>query len=283
MQLDDRRRFYAEEIAVLANIRTAGLVDALATVQREQFLPPGPWLIRSEIDYGGGPRQTPDADPRHVYHNIVVAIDPARQLFNGAPSLLSICIDALSPQPGGRALHIGSGTGYYSALMAHVVGPTGSVVAVEIDENLAATARSNLREMSWVDVRHGDGTAVEPDSFDAILVNAGMTHPHRAWLQALRPGGRLLLPLTFTVPAMGPIGKGVMVLVTRNESTSWDARVITMTAIYSGIGLRDDRLNDRLREAFMKGVMPSFKRLRLDPHDPSPTCWVHGESFCFSA
>src|SRR5690349_4322511 len=98
MDLNDRRRFYAEEIAVLSNLRTPGLIDALATVPREEFLPPGPWLIRSEVDYGGGNRQTPDGDPRHVYHNVAIAIDPARQLFNGAPSLLAICIDALSLQ-----------------------------------------------------------------------------------------------------------------------------------------------------------------------------------------
>jgi len=180
MDINDRRRFYAEEITVIANIRTPGLADALAAVPRERFLPPGPWLIRSEIDYGGGPRQTPDNDPRHVYHNVVVAIDPARQLFNGAPSLLSICIDALLLQPGARVLHVGAGTGYYTALLAHVVGPTGAVMAVEIDEHLAATARSNLRDMNWVDVRQGDGTAVDRGSCDAILVNAGMTHPHEA-------------------------------------------------------------------------------------------------------
>lgn len=283
MDLNDRRRFYAEEIAVLSNLRTPGLLDALATVPREKFLPPGPWLIRSEIDYGGGNRQTPDADPRHVYHNVAIAIDPARQLFNGAPSLLAMCIDALSLQSGTRALHVGAGTGYYSALIGQVVGPTGSLIAVEIDENLAGTARSNLAGMSWVDVRHGDGTEVEPGSFDAILVNAGMTHPHESWLDALRPDGRLLIPLTFTVPAMGTIGKGVMALVTRNDSTSWSARVVTMTAIYNGIGIRDDRLNDRLRDAFMKGMMPSFTRMRRDAHEPSASCWLHGETFCFSA
>jgi protein-L-isoaspartate(D-aspartate) O-methyltransferase len=247
------------------------------------FLPPGPWLIRSEIDFGGGPRQTPDNDPRHVYHNVAIAIDPDRQLFNGAPSLVSICIDALALQPGARALHVGCGTGYYSALMAHVVGSSGSLVAVDIDESLAARARSNLRDRDWVDVQHGDGTASEPDSLDAILVNAGMTHPHETWLRALKPGGRLLVPLTFTTPAMGPIGKGVMALVTRTESEAWDARVVTMTAIYSGIGLRDDRMNDRLRDAFMKGMMPSFKRMRRDSHEPSMTCWLHGDNFCFSA
>jgi protein-L-isoaspartate(D-aspartate) O-methyltransferase len=283
MDLNDRRRFFAEEIAMISNIRTAGLVEALASVPREKFLPPGPWLIRSEIDYGGGPRQTSDSDPRHVYHNVAIAIDPARQLFNGAPSLVCICIDALSLQPGARALHVGSGTGYYSALISRVLGPSGALLAVEVDDGLARTAGANLRDMSWVDMQHGDGTAIEPDSVDAILVNAGMTHPHEAWLNALRPGGRLLLPLTFSLPAMGPIGKGVMALVTRNESTSWDARIVTMTAIYSGIGLRDDRMNDRLRDAFMKGVMPSFKRMRRDPHEPSMACWLHGDSFCFSA
>lgn len=282
MDLQDRRRFFAEEIQVIGNIRTPALVEALAQVPREKFLPPGPWLIRSEIDYGGGPRQTPDDDPRHVYHNTVIAIDPDRQLFNGAPSLLCICIDALALAAGARALHVGCATGYYSALIAHTVGPTGSLVSIEVDESLAAAARTNLKDMDWVDVRHGDGTDIVPESVDAILVNAGMTHPHESWLNALRPGGRLLIPLTFTLPPMGPIGKGVMTLITRNGD-AWDARVVTMTAIYSGIGVRDDRMNDRLRDAFMKGMMPSFRRLRRDPHEPGPTCWLHGDGFCLSA
>lgn len=281
MDLGDRRRLYAEEIQVIANIRTPALVEALAQVPREKFLPPGPWLIRSEIDYGGGPRQTPDDDPRHVYHNVVIAIDPGRQLFNGAPSLLCMCIDALRLTPGARALHVGCATGYYSALMAHTVGPSGSLTSIEVDESLAASARSNLKDMDWVDVRHGDGTDVAPDSVDAILVNAGMTHPHESWLSALRPGGRLLIPLTFTTPPMGPIGKGVMALVTRNGD-AWDARVVTMVAIYSAIDLRDDRMNDRVRDAFMKGLMPSFARMRRDAHQPTETCWLHGETFCFS-
>ena len=62
-------------------------------VPRERFLPPGPWTVRSEADFGGPARQTPDDDPRHVYHNLSVAIDPARQLFNGPPSLVALCIE----------------------------------------------------------------------------------------------------------------------------------------------------------------------------------------------
>src|SRR5262249_383915 len=112
---------------------------------------------------------TPDSDPRRVYHNIVVAIDPARQLFNGQPSTLTAWIDALGLAPGARVLHVGSGLGYYTALLAQAVGPSGRVVAYEVDESLASEARQNLAYMSWVDVRHGDASSVD-GTFDAVLV-----------------------------------------------------------------------------------------------------------------
>ena len=278
-----RRRFFAEEVQMVGNLRTSALVEALATVPRERFLRPGPWVIRGEGDFGGPPRQTPDADPRNVYHNISIAIDPARQLFNGSPSVVGPCIDALALEPGDVVLHVGAGLGYYSALMAHCVGQTGRVVAIEIDEALAAEARANLEPTSWVDTRHGDGTAIAGESFDAILVNAGTTHPHEAWLSALEPGGRLVVPLTFTVEQMGPIGKGVIALITNSGGDSLGARVVTMTAIYSAVGIRDAALNQKLQAAFMRGAWPSFTRLRRDAHEISASCWLHGDGFCLSS
>ena len=112
-----QRQYFSEEIRICANVRTAALVDALAIIPREQFLPPGPWIIRGEDDAGGSGRATPDADPRHVYHNISVAIDPDRQLFNGGPVAVAPSIDALELKAGHRVLHIGCGLGYYTALM----------------------------------------------------------------------------------------------------------------------------------------------------------------------
>jgi protein-L-isoaspartate(D-aspartate) O-methyltransferase len=279
--LAQRRRFFAEEIEAVAHLKTPALVEALAAVAREEFLPPGPWMIHGE----GSPapaRPTPDADPRHVYHNCSIAIDITRQLFNGAPSVVAALIDVLALEAGQRVLHIGAGLGYYSAVLAHIVGPTGHVTAVEIDNALARQARENLASMPWVDVRHADGTEPPDRSVDAILVNAGVTHPREAWLEALAPRGRLLLPLTATMPAMGAnLGKGVTVLVTRTNG-EFSARPLSFVAIYSAIGLRDQEMNVRLGQALMRGPSPPLKRLRRDPHDQSAACWLHGAMWCFS-
>jgi protein-L-isoaspartate(D-aspartate) O-methyltransferase len=214
-----------------------------------------------------------------VYHNLAIAIDPERQLFNGAPSLLALCIDRLAIRSGARVLHVGCGLGYYSALMAHSVGSGGRVVAIEIDQALAAAARHNLEPLEQVEVRVGDGRADGHESFDAILVNAGVTHPHDTWLDSLVHGGRLILPLTATMPAMGSLGKGPLLLVTKRDA-DFDAQLLTVVSIYSAIGLRDEALNARLGRALLRGQRPSFTRLRRDAHEESPACWFHGPHFC---
>jgi protein-L-isoaspartate(D-aspartate) O-methyltransferase len=282
--LTAQRRFLAEEIETICNLRTPALVEALATVRREEFLRPGPWTIRGEGDLMGPARQTSDADPRRVYHNLSIAIDPARQLFNGAPGIVAIAIDALGLREGQRVLHVGCGLGYYSAVIAHTVGQDGRVVAIDVDEALASEARDKLGSLGWVEVRHGNGVDLGDEIYDAILVNAGTTHPHEAWLSALAPGGRLVLPLTFTMDAMGPIGKGVLALVTATtDGGAFDARPVAPIAVYSAIGIRDAALNDRLREAFTRAFWPPFKKLRRDAHDAEASCWLHGERFCLSA
>ena len=276
------RQFYAEDIAALSNLKTERLVDALATVPRERFLPPGPWLVRGDSDTRG-PRQTKDDDPRRVYHNYSIAIDPARQLFNGAPGAVVPSIDALELRPGHRVLHVGAGLGYYSALMAHVVGSTGWVLALEVDQGLASSAKANLGSMPAIEVRHDDGTTPLNDSFDAIFVSAGVTHPQSVWLDELVVGGRLVLPLTATMPAMGPLGKGFMTLLTKSSDDTFDARPLSMTMIYSGVGLRDEALNAALGRALMRSPFPAFTRLRRDPHDAGPSCWLHGSAFCLAS
>jgi protein-L-isoaspartate(D-aspartate) O-methyltransferase len=289
MDLTLRRRFFAEELEAVCKLQSSALVDAFAAVPREQFLRPGPWTVMADVDFMGPARlrATPDADPARVYHNISVAIDPARQLFNGQPGTLAVWIDALGLKPGDRVLHVGCGLGYYTAVMAHCVGAKGHVVAFEVDETLAAEARQNLASLTslaGVDVRHGDASVID-GSFDAILVNAGVTHPLDAWLDALADGGHVILPLTSAMPAMGStLGKGLVIVLTKQSATDFSARVLTIVAVYSAVGVRDETMNDRLGKAMMGGPMKwgSVKRLRRDEHTEAPECWYHGKGFCLT-
>ena len=73
------RRRYAEELRELSRLRSELLVEAFARVPREHYLGPGPWRVLRP-DLKGGYTDTPDADPRHLYHDVLVAIDEERRL-----------------------------------------------------------------------------------------------------------------------------------------------------------------------------------------------------------
>lgn len=283
MTLEDHRRFYAEEIAAVAGLRSDRLINAFAEVRREDFLGPGPWQLAS-LDFSSGTgttyRATPDDDPRRIYHNILVAIDPQRQLNNGHPSALASWIGALDIVPGDRVFHLGCGFGYYSAIMAEMAGSTGHVTAAEVDEKLAQRARDNLRDRVNVEVIAGDGGAIDPGQANAMLINAGVTHPNPLWLDRLRPGGRLLFPLTFDTG--DGIGKGGMILVKRAEDGSYPVKAISFVMIFSCTSLRDPDLNKAILKCVSGGKMSSIQSLRRDAHEASETCLIHGGGFCLS-
>ena len=136
--------------------------------------------------------------------------------------------------------------------------------------------------MPWVTVQCVDGTAVS-GLFDAILVNTGVTHPLDAWLDALAPGGRLLLPLTVGLPGMGSLGKGVVVVIARTpDGAAFSAEVLSFVAIYSALGVRDARHEASLGQALRRTSFPNLTRLRRDRHDGTPDCWLHADTFCLS-
>lgn len=275
------RRSYAEEIWAVAGLRSQAVVEAFARVPRERFLGPGPWrLSLPELFDGRGSRATPDADPRHLYHNVSVAVDPERHLWNGQPATLAQWLDRLALEPGERVLHVGCGPGYYTAILAEVVGAEGRVTAVEVDPALAARAAASLAPWSQVEVVEGDGAAIDPGPVDAIVVSAGATHPSPRWLDRLEEGGRLVLPLTFDT-GPGALGKGGVLEVCR-RGERFAARFFSVVHIYPCLGCRDPALAGRLRAALTRGDAATVRSLRRDAHPAGDSCWLHGDGFCLS-
>ena len=267
------RHWYAEDLRLRTPVtRNLSVVDAFAAVPRERFLGPGPWQVMSDnrLDQ---PFSTPDDAPHWIYHDVLVAIDPGRRLNNGLPSFWAHNLDHLDLQRGERVLQVGAGTGYYSAILAEIVGPRGRVAAVEHDAELAARARRNLEPWRQVEVLAGDGRAHDPGEVDAVVVFAGSTHPAPLWLERLAEGGRLIMPLT------AENWWGFMLRAQRSGD-GFEATAIGWVGIFPCLGGRDDDAGSRLRAALRdQRSAPGlpFRRLHRGEAgaDDSVKVWYH--------
>jgi protein-L-isoaspartate(D-aspartate) O-methyltransferase len=279
--LEEARRRYAEELRFTARVTALAVVEAFASVPRERFLGPGPWRILSPMataEYW----TTEDADPRHLYHDVLVAIDEGHRLNNGQPSLWARMYTQLELEPDADVVHVGAGTGYYSAILAEIVGRGGRVTALEIDAALAARASANLKE-GWPQARvvSADGFAYRPERpADAIVVNAGVTHFPPVWLDGLAENGRLLVPLTERER------RGLFLMVTRcgGSPVCYDARFAGRVGIIDCVGGRDPTAEARLLAtlARVRGDFSAIRSLRRAPEEPDETCWLAGEGWWLS-
>jgi protein-L-isoaspartate(D-aspartate) O-methyltransferase len=278
--VEEARQRFAEELRYTARIRSPNVVAAFATVPREHFLGAGPWRVLSPMNMAEY-WTTEDAQPHHLYHDILIAIDPMRRLNNGQPSLWACLYDQLELEPGAHVVHVGAGTGYYTAILAEIVGPNGKVAAVEIDPELAAAAQRNLA-LAWpqaVVVATDGFTFLPEEPADAIIVNAGVTHLSLAWVDSLAAeNGRLLVPLT-----TGD-GMGAFLLITRlrGETRHYPARFAHWTGIIPCTGGRDPAAEARLRAALARSHFAAIRSLRRAPDQPDDTCWLAGEGWWLS-
>ncbi|TPQ40518.1 methyltransferase [Bradyrhizobium guangdongense] len=247
------RQRYAELIGKRERISSSRLLAALATVPREKFLAKGPWRIKREMarDY----RLTPDADPIHLYDDVLVAIDARRRLDTGLPSLWAHFIDVLDVGAKQRVVQIGCGLGYFSAVLSEMVGPKGKVIAIECDEKLARRAAVNLRSYTNVEVVSGDGGSDIGGPADVIIAHAGFSHPHPHWLDALRPKGRLLVPLTQRDR------EGTVIRILRRGKT-FEADPVRQIRIFPGQGRGATALDDQVADWWERASTLSPLRFR---------------------
>lgn len=271
-QIAATRRFYAEDLRFKTRMSSAALFEAFAAVPRERFVGPGPWLIQSWGEHW----TTEEADTRHVYHDTLIALDETRRINNGQPSLWAYYFDRLTVRAGQQVLHLGCGTGYYTAILAELVGRQGKVVAIEIEPELAERARIALAPWPQVTVLCQDGSCGPFDPTDLIVVSAGATHPLPAWLAAVKQDGKLLFPLT----AME--GAGIMALLTRVSEQSFAARLQGGVSFIEFQGASDRETGTRVAELLRRDHSNEVRSLRLDAHERDESCWLHGEGWCFS-
>ena len=272
-RLESHRAFYASLVTANAGVPATSrrLIEAFASIPRERFTGPGPWQVFTPIGY----IPTPSDDPAFLYQDVTVALRGESQINNGQPTLHALCLAALRVEQGEAVVHVGAGSGYYSAILSELTGPTGSVVAYEIEPELARRATDNLADRPNVAVQNRSGSEGPLPACDVLYVSAGATDPMDVWLDALRPGGRLLFPLT---PAQGP---GGMLLSTRTGEGGFAARFLCQAMFIPCLGARDEEVAKRLTEAFQAGGLKNVQSLRRET-PPDSTCWCFGRGWWLS-
>ena len=110
-----------------------------------------------------------------------------------APRVEARLLQEAAVQPHEKVLEVGAGSGYMAALLA---GQAMSVISLEIDPELAATARANIKRagISNVEVREADGARglAGEAPFDVIMLSGSVAEVPEALLSQLKVGGRLV-------------------------------------------------------------------------------------------
>lgn len=118
------------------------------------------------------------------------------------PSTVAIMFELLDPKPGQHILDVGSGSGWTSAMLAHITGNTGKVAAMELLPELHAMTQCNVEKFGFVrsgivKCVLGDGNkGYEPlQPYDRILVSAGADKIPEALKKQLKIGGKMVIPV----------------------------------------------------------------------------------------
>ena len=168
------RRLMVEQQLRSRDIRDVRVLDAMARVPRELFVPEE---VRAR-----------------AYDDAALPIGSGQTISQ--PFMVAKICEALALAGDERVLDVGTGSGYQAAVLAELAA---EVDTIERIPELAAQARSNLDAAGYgrVRVHVGDGTRGLPDRapFDAIAVAAAAPHLPQSLYEQLELRGRLVVPV----------------------------------------------------------------------------------------
>ncbi len=202
------------ELRERGTIRTEAVAAAFAEVPREHFIPSLLAEHGLEAVYADEAVVT-----KRDSHGMPIS-------SSSQPTIMALMLELLDLRPGQRVLEVGAGTGYNAALIRRIVGRAGEVTTIDVDPELARTARAALRRAGYrARVVVGDGRAgwVGRAPYDRMIITASADRIPRAWLDQLSDGGRLIVPLR-----LDPDGAAIQLIPTF-EKRSDRLRSVAMT------------------------------------------------------
>ena len=168
-----RERMVDRQIAA-RGLHDPALLAAFRAVPREEFINPS---------YAG-----------YAYQDSPLPIESGQTISQ--PYIVALTIDAAGIGKGDKVLEVGAGSGYAAAVIGQIAD---QVIAIERHPELVRLADARMKRLGYDKVRivEGDGTLGWPEEapFDAIVAAASGSHVPKSWIEQLKPGGRIVVPL----------------------------------------------------------------------------------------
>lgn len=220
------RNALVDQIRANGHARTTSVETALRTVPRHLFVP--------------------DASLEEAYANVPVDIkydtDGASISCASQPDVVALMLDQLEAQTGERILELGAGTGYNAAVMGCLVGDSGHVDTLDVDDDLVEGARAHLAVAGCTNVdaltRDGALGHAEGAPYHRIIATVGAHGIPHAWMQQLAPGGRLVVPQRLK----GSVSRSIAYEHRDGRWTSISSRMNTFMPLRRGIADDDRRI-----------------------------------------
>ncbi len=169
------------------HLKSRRIIDAFLKIDRVNFVP--------------------DKFKKDAYVNEPLPIGFGQMISK--PAAVAFILELLEPQPGDRVLEIGAGSGWKTAILAHIIAGSGRVVAIERIEQIQKMAVENVSKFGFVDtgavtILHADGSLGNPAKapFDKIISGAAVNSVPQAWKDQVRVGGRIVIPIEDTIKVL---------------------------------------------------------------------------------
>ncbi len=189
----DEKEALLQSLVREEHLKTPRIIDAFRAIDRKDF-------VLSE--YAG-----------EAYGNYPLPIGYGQTISQ--PLTVAFMLELLDPKSGERIMDAGSGSGWTTALLAHIVGKSGRVVATERIPELCTFGEKKVRKYNFIKkgiARFicGDATRVfeGTEKFDKILAGAAAQDAiPEAWKKCLVVGGRIVAPVGQSVVVLDKIAK----------------------------------------------------------------------------
>ena len=210
--------------------------QARKNVIEQQIRPWGGLNVRANQALSDIPRENFVSEE---YLNLIFA-DIEVPLIDGAkmfsPKIEGRILDSLDIQGHETVLEIGTGSGYFTSVLAKL---SQSVVTIELDKQLSESAQNKIKELNLNNITFINDDALaynfDNEQYDTIVVGCALPNKNESFFRLLKPGGKLFM-------VVGAINQMQATLVQRTNENEWQSKSLFETHL-----------------DYMKGTEPSVK------------------------